>query len=136
MFIQDLEWRVFPPIMLGQYKLHTDSKVGGLPTAYASWAFLSKEAESIYRDTHKLRPGDWRSGDCPWLVDFIIPFGGASPLLEELHYQIHKERELRLLYPGSNSTPVETTLSELIRWQSSDDTSPASGDSDDKPVQH
>lgn len=118
LFIQDLEWRMFPAIVLGQYKLHTDSKVGGLPTAFASWAFLSARTEASYRATHKLRPGDWRSGDRLWLIDFITPFGGAPALLDELYYQIHKDREIKLLYPDGNGTPVETTLSALMRQQS------------------
>lgn len=131
LFVQDLEWRIFPPILLGQYKLHVDKKAGGLPTAYASWAFLSQDVESSYRAAHKLRPGDWKSGDRLWLVDFVTPFGGAGPLLEELHYQIHEEREIRLLYPGPDGKPVETTLSELVQRRSRDGSSGTSDDSGD-----
>lgn len=115
LFLQDLEWRVFPPILLGQYKLHTDSKVGGLPTAYASWAFMSEEVEAGYRKSHKLRASDWQTGEYLWLVDFITPFGGAARLLSDLYYEIHKDREVKLLYPDDNGDPAETTLSALMR---------------------
>lgn len=126
LFIQDLEWRMFPPIILGQYKLRMDGKVGGLPTAYASWAFLSEEAESNYRSAHKLRPGDWRTGDRLWLVDCIAPFGGVAALLEEL-YEHHRGCELRVLYPDAGGAPVETTLSDLMRQHSGDDPSTGGG---------
>lgn len=122
LFIQDMEWRLFPPVILRQYKLRIDDKVGGLPTAYASWAFLSEEIEGSYRKSHKLRPGDWRSGDRLWLVDCIAPFGGAAALLEELYCEIHRDRETRLLYPDADGVPVETTLSEFMQRHSGHDT--------------
>lgn len=117
LFVQDLEWRVFPPVLLKQYKLVMDSKAGGLPTAYASWALLSEEAEGAYRSTHRLRPNDWRSGENLWLVDFVTPFGGAAVLLEELNYQVHKDREIKLMYPVGGGDPREVTLSQLICGQ-------------------
>jgi len=135
MFVQDLEWRIFPPILLGQCKLHMDAGVGGLPTAFASWAYLSEEAESCYWSTHKLRPGDWRSGDRAWLVDFITPFGGAPKLLSELYYDIHKDRELMLLYPDENGEPVETSLSELVRRHQTNGDAGQDGDTD-PPTTH
>ncbi len=122
LFVQDLEWRVLPPVILGQYKLVVDSKVGGLPTAYVSWAFLSAEAERTYRETHRLRPDDWRSGDNLWLVDFVTPFGGAAALLEDLYYQVHKNRDIKLIYPVGDGEPGEVTLSQLIRDQRESDT--------------
>jgi len=115
LFIQDMEWRLFPPVILGQYKLRIDNKAGGLPTAYASWAFLSDEIEAGYRTAHKLRPGDWQSGDRIWLVDCIAPFGGAVHLLEELCFEVYQNREIKLLYPDTTGAPVETTLSEVIQ---------------------
>lgn len=122
LFIQDMEWRLFPPVILGQYKLRIDDKVGGLPTAYASWAFLSDEIEADYRTAYKLRPGDWRSGDRLWIVDCIAPFGGALSLLEEFYFDVYRNREVKLLYPDGGGVPVETTLSQLIQQHSGHDT--------------
>lgn len=121
LFIQDLEWRVFPPVILEQYKLIMDSKVGGLPTAYASWAYLSKEVEDTYRAAHRLRPNDWCSGDNLWLVDFVTPFGGAATLLEDLYHQVHKGRKIKLIYPVGGGVSREVTLSQLIRDQGESD---------------
>lgn len=135
LFMQDLEWRIFPPVILDQYKLYTDSKVGGLPTAYASWAFLSSEVEEAYRSTQRLRPGDWRSGEHLWLVDFVTPFSGAPALLEDLYYQIHASREIRLLYPDASGSPVETTLSEMLREQAAEDET-SRPDNEDDPTRH
>ncbi|HSH41895.1 MAG TPA: toxin-activating lysine-acyltransferase [Arenicellales bacterium] len=118
LFVQDMEWRLFPPVILGQYKLRIQGKAGGLPTAYASWAFLSEELENDFRATHKLRPGDWRSGDRPWLVDCIAPFGGAIDFLEELQLDVLADQEVQLFYPGANGSAAETTLVELIKHRS------------------
>lgn len=122
LFIQDMEWRLFPPVMLGQYKLRIDDKAGGLPTAYASWAFLSDAIEADFRKAHKLRPGDWHSGDRLWLVDCIAPFGGALALLEELYFEVYRNREIRLLYPDAVGVPVETRLSQFMQRHSGHDT--------------
>lgn len=134
LFIQDIEWRLLPPVILGQYKLRIDDKAGGLPIAYASWAFLSEEVESSYRAAHKLRPGDWRSGDRLWLVDCIAPFGDAAALLEELLFEVHRDRETRLLYPDADGFPAETTLSALIQHRSRHNTSASPAPAD--PPRH
>ena len=53
--------------------------------AYASWAFLSPEAEAKYvKDTNSLDVVDWTSGDRIWLVDVIAPYGDSVLLLNHI----------------------------------------------------
>jgi cytolysin-activating lysine-acyltransferase len=64
---------VIPPISLEQYKIILNGE--GLPLAYASWAFFSKEAEFRYiANPSQIQLEDWNSGDRMWFIDYISPF--------------------------------------------------------------
>lgn len=81
--LQALQQLLLPAIQTGQYLLlHECTAAGHQPVAYMSWAQLNAEAESRYLD-HPLRglqPGDWRSGDRMWVIDWITPFGHSHAL--------------------------------------------------------
>lgn len=113
LFIQDLEWRLFPAIMHDQCKLYIDRNAGQLPTAYASWALLSASAEQNYIASHKLAPSDWKSGDRLWLIDFLAPFGGTAHIFKDLRRVIPSDSEINLLYPDSSGTMAPVTLDQL-----------------------
>ena len=52
----DLEWRVLPPLMLKQARLHMRDEA---PLAYVSWALLSADAATRYRAApHRLAAAD------------------------------------------------------------------------------
>ena len=74
---------VMPSLYLGQYALwHTPQ---GIPTGYASWAYLTDEAAQGYvSQTRKLQPDDWAVGDQLWFINLIAPFGGVPQLVREL----------------------------------------------------
>ncbi len=100
--IGDIEWLLFPPLVLGQYKVfYANSQ----PVGLALWAFLTDETAHKLGENGKLGPNDWRAGfdledkiktsnknsifeevkngqNIPddaslWLVDIIAP--GATP---------------------------------------------------------
>ena len=93
LFLEDLQWRLIPPLMLRQFRLfQKDNK----PIAFATWALLSDEVAARLGDTGgngdggnsgegdtprsdiRLRPAEWRSGTRPILVDVVAPFGNAE----------------------------------------------------------
>jgi len=86
--VDDFARLVMPPIGLRQFRLFHD---GDVPIAYASWAFLSTEAEGRFlADPLSLEPADWASGGTAYLVDFlapnnalrkVLPYMRADPLL-------------------------------------------------------
>lgn len=82
MFIADVDWAILPPTLLGQTRLyHDDSK----PIAYVCWAFLDAETEArVKAGQIRLRPIDWKSGDRPWIMEAILPYGGFDKILEDL----------------------------------------------------
>jgi len=101
----DLEWRVMPPLMLGQARLFMR---GDAPVGYASWALLSEEAVARWRTPpHRLALQDWKSGDQAWLVDVFTPFGGAREMLQELRETHFAGKELRQLVPMSGGVAKE-----------------------------
>lgn len=108
----DLEWRVLPPLMLGQARLFMR---GDAPVGYASWAFLSEGAASRWRQPpHRLALPDWNSGQQAWLIDVFTPYGGAREMLEELRGTHLAGKELRQLVPLPERSPEE------LRWPPAD----------------
>jgi cytolysin-activating lysine-acyltransferase len=114
LFVQDLEWRIFPPILLEQCKLYFDNKAGQLPVAFASWALFSESAERDYLAHQRIAPSNWNSGDRLWLIDFISPFGGSRSIFTDIYQSVLKGRDVNLLYPGANGTPTQVKLRDLI----------------------
>lgn len=97
LFLSDLEWLVIPPILKGQFRVF---KREGLPVAYASWAYLTEEAEQRLIAGHtRLKPEDWDAGDRPWLIDLTAPFGGAGDIARELKVQVFADVEIKTLKP-------------------------------------
>jgi cytolysin-activating lysine-acyltransferase len=81
-FLADLDWMVQPPILLNQHRLF---RAEGRVVAFASWAYLSVEAEARLQEPNpRLAPADWKSGDRLWLVSMVAPFGHAEMAVKEL----------------------------------------------------
>lgn len=98
MFMTDLEWLALPPIQLNQFRIFRKE---GKPVAFASWALLSKEVEQeMYDGRRKLKPHEWRTGDQPWLIDIIAPFGGGEEFLAHLRDEVFRDMELKTIVPG------------------------------------
>lgn len=105
--LADLEWRVLPPLLLKQARLHMRDDA---PLAFVSWALLSEEAALRYRAApHRLAAADWTSGEQVWLVDLFTPFGGAQEVLKELRQQF-AGRPIHQLAPSGGA------LAEVISW--------------------
>ena len=93
--LSELEWRVMPALVLGQFNLYMRGKA---PLAFVSWARLSQEAAQRYQQApHHLTPQDWQSGDQLWIVDFIVPFGGAKELWDKLTQEQFKDQRVHRL---------------------------------------
>ncbi len=64
---------ILPPVVLGQYEL---LERNGMPVAYASWAWVSREVELAYIGDPSHLPLDaWHGGDRLWFIDWVAPFG-------------------------------------------------------------
>ncbi|MBI4967002.1 MAG: toxin-activating lysine-acyltransferase [Rhodospirillales bacterium] len=104
LFLADLEWLLVPAILAKQFRLYRKK---GVPIAYASWAFLSEEAERRLRSgAFRLSPADWRSGERAWLIDLVAPFGGAEGFLRDLKAKVFADRPLNYLRPKADGTGI------------------------------
>ena len=99
-FISDLEWFVMTPVLLQQFRLFYDQQK---PIGVVLWARVSAEVEArLAEGTPKLRPQDWRSGDRPWVVEVIAPFGGAEEMVRDLKAKVFADRELKFVMLGAD----------------------------------
>jgi cytolysin-activating lysine-acyltransferase len=81
-FLADLEWQVLPPLALRQARVFLK---GPQPIAFASWGFVSAAvAERLRAGERRMQAADWRSGDQPWIVDLVTPFGARNEIVGEL----------------------------------------------------
>ena len=100
LFITDLDWLLMPPIAAGQFRLWRKEN---MPLAFASWAFLTEEAEQrLIAGRGKLAPGAWSGGDRLWLMDLIAPFGGREEAVKELKTVVFPGRTIKSLNPGQD----------------------------------
>ena len=100
LFIADIEWLVTPPSTRKQFRLYKTDKT---PWAYASWAFLTEEAEQrLINGQRRLQPAEWRAGDRPWLIDVICPFGGAEGVLKDIRDNVFPDKQVKALVPGED----------------------------------
>lgn len=98
LFITDLEWLAIPPVGLDQFRLW---RQGNLPVAFATWAYLSEDAEKrLMEGVRRLSPMDWKSGDNLWLMDMIAPFGGSEEAMKELREKILPGKKIKTLQPA------------------------------------
>lgn len=99
------QW-LLPALMHKQFRVyHQEAKPIGLVT----WAWMSKDVETAYvRNPRSLQPKDWKSGDRGWLLDYIVPFGDAFRIGEDLKTSIFANdmgRYLRVK-PGSDTMKI------------------------------
>ena len=78
------------------------SAAGGQPPMQAQpigvvlWGLVSAEVEArLAAGSARMRPQDWRSGNRPFVVEVIAPFGGAEAMLADLKAKVLAGREVR-----------------------------------------
>lgn len=81
-FVSELEWRVLPPLTLGQARIFKKDKE---PFAFVTWALASEGVEGRLRAMPgKLTPAEWKSGVRMVIVDVVAPFGGGDACVNEV----------------------------------------------------
>jgi cytolysin-activating lysine-acyltransferase len=68
-----IERYVVPALHHQQFRLYRD---GERVIGYVSWAWLSQDVEDRYlKGGYALTLEDWKSGELPWIIDFVTPHG-------------------------------------------------------------
>ena len=108
-FLTELDWMVMPPIPLRQFRIWRQNNQ---PVAYASWAFLSDEASQRFTDgaaagrVGRLAPGEWKSGEQLWLIDFIAPFGGGDAMIKELRETVFPGQTVKTIQRAADGSGI------------------------------
>ncbi|MDD4950696.1 toxin-activating lysine-acyltransferase [Sulfuricurvum sp.] len=80
-FLAEIDWTVFPPIILDQCRLYTRNQI---PFAFITWALVSDDVQKrLLSGEPKIAPHEWQSGSNIWLIDVITPFGQTDETLLE-----------------------------------------------------
>ncbi len=109
LFLADLEWLVMPPLMLRQSRLF---RKDGAPVGYATWAYLSDEAEDRFKNgARRMRPDDWKSGENLWLIDLVAPFGGGEAMTKDLKEKVFEGKSIKTLQPAPDGEGIA-----VVEW--------------------
>lgn len=112
-FISDLEWMVLQPVSLGQFRIFHGEK---FPVGVAFWGYVSDEVqERLQKGITKMKPGDWKSGENPWLVDLVSPFGNAQKMLDDLVQNVFPETPFKYLQRNEEGSLVVMTSDKASR---------------------
>lgn len=90
--IADLDRLLLPAIKTGQFVLALQDDELQQPAGLITWARFSAATEQRYLQSldKTLQPSDWRSGDRPWILDWVVPLGHTR----------HVAAAFRGLYPN------------------------------------
>jgi cytolysin-activating lysine-acyltransferase len=81
-FVADIDWRLMPALVLDQCRLFSKED---LPWAFVTWAFVSDAVNERLRSTAPvIAPHEWKSGEHPWLIDVVAPFGDVQAAAKEV----------------------------------------------------
>ncbi len=95
LFISELEWLIFPPIISNQYYIFRDKQ--GYIFGVALWANVNEEVdERLSKHAPKLKPNEWNCGNITWLIDFISPFGQQEKMINYLRTHILKDKKIKV----------------------------------------
>lgn len=84
--LAEIERQFLPPAILNQTRMFL---CGLQPIGAITWGRLSKTAEEkLLAGGRLLDLADWASGDRPWIVDIIAPFGGGEIMLEKVQREV------------------------------------------------
>ena len=105
-WLLDLKTSLFPAVALRQFKIirgSNDQTVG-----FVSWAKVNEEAEERLKQTGRLRPADWDSGDRVVLVEVIGPSNKAEDeLAEKIRADVFENIPIKRLRRGGRNIVLE-----------------------------
>lgn len=83
---------VLPP--LSHYQAHFVLDGQGRPTAFVTWAWVSRDVEQdLHRSGRFLMPDEWQSGPHLFFNDWITPYGNAKQVVRYMTQQMFPDEE-------------------------------------------
>ncbi len=106
--IRELERLLLPALKTGQFVMALQNTDQQQPAGLMTWARFSQDVEGRYLQTldRTLQPGDWLSGDRPWILDWVVPFGQVTTVASAVR-RLHACRSFRGLYHRGDQTGLK-----------------------------
>lgn len=102
-FLAELEWLLAPGVATGQFLItETKSSENGFPTPIAAvlWATVSEDVNTRLTNNGvkpQLKPGEWASGNIPWLIETVGEPNAAGALVKKLAEETFAQVGLRVM---------------------------------------
>ncbi|MBA3772337.1 MAG: toxin-activating lysine-acyltransferase [Ramlibacter sp.] len=107
-FIADIDWRLMPPLVLDQCRLFSKAD---MPWGFVTWAFVSDAVDQRLRSAVPvIAPHEWKSGDHPWLIDVVAPFGDVETVAREVADAIAPGKPVGAWLPNAAGQPQAREL--------------------------
>jgi cytolysin-activating lysine-acyltransferase len=110
--LADLEWMVVPAMQTGQFAVaEAQSQETGVvaPLGVVLWAMVSTEVDKRLiaeaGQPMKLEPGEWRSGDIPWIVAAFGDNKVVGQLFEQLSKNVFTKQPAKLRARDKDGKP-------------------------------
>lgn len=106
--IRELDRLLLPALKTGQFVLALQNNEQQQPLGLFTWANFNAEAEQRYLKSldRTLQPIDWQSGDRPWILDWIVPFGHTKIMVSAVR-QFYPSSRFRGLYHKGDQTGLK-----------------------------
>jgi cytolysin-activating lysine-acyltransferase len=111
-FIADMDWRLMPPLVLDQCRLFSKAD---MPWAFVTWAFVSDAVNLRLGSTSPvIAPHEWKSGEHPWLIDVVAPFGDVETVAREVANAIAPGKPVRAWLHNAAGQPAMKELAPHV----------------------
>lgn len=106
--LHELERLLLPALKTGQFVLALENSPLQQPAGLMTWANFSTPAEQKYLQSldRTLQPDDWQSGDRPWILDWVVPFGRTQAMTRAAQKLLNQSC-FRSLYHKGNQTGLK-----------------------------
>lgn len=106
--IRELERLLLPALKTGQFVLALQNTDLQQPAGLVTWACFSQDVERRYLKSldRSLQYADWCSGDRPWFMDWVVPFGRVAAMASAVR-RLHAHRSFRALYHRGDQTGLK-----------------------------
>lgn len=103
--LYELERLLLPAVKTGQFVLALQNNTLQQPAGLMTWANLNAEAEQRYLQSldKTLQASDWQSGDRPWILDWVLPFGHTKVTANAMQKLLHRACFRGLYHKGDRT---------------------------------
>lgn len=103
--LHELERLLLPALKTGQFVLALENSPLQQPAGLMTWANFSAQTEQTYLQSldRTLQLDDWQSGDRPWILDWVVPFGRTQAMTRAVQKLLNQSCFRSLYHKGDQT---------------------------------